>query len=146
MVTQPSRLTCAWAAAIRWSWLAAITVPSVIPGVSSAVQAREKVLAYLKGLGRGSYLFGRVGTWVHNENPDLDHPSNWLHKVQAHAGRLPRYGCITYDFVDDPFPDAAWNEGVQKLWNRRLIVGVYSFFANPGGGACVGLRSQQTRS
>ena len=110
-------------------------VPGVVPGVTSAVQAREKVLAYLKGLGQGSYLFGQVATWVHNENPDLDHPSNWLQKVQTHAGRLPRYGCITYDFVDDPFPDGAWNEGVQKLWNRGLIAGVYSFFANPGGGA-----------
>ena len=43
----------------------------------------------------------------------------------THTGKLPRYGCITYDFVDDPFSDAAWNEGVQKLWDtgpdrRRL--------------------------
>ncbi|MHB1307167.1 MAG: glycosyl hydrolase [Limisphaerales bacterium] len=109
-------------------------VPGVVPGVTSALQAKEKVLAYLKGLSQGSYLFGQVATWVHNENPDMDHPSNWIQKLREHTGRLPRYGCITYDFVDDPFPDAAWNEGVQKLWNRGMIAGVYSFFANPSGG------------
>ena len=38
--------------------------------------------------------------------------------MQEHAGRLPRYGCITYDFEDNPFSDAAWNQGVLKLWNR----------------------------
>lgn len=108
--------------------------PGPAPAGSNAAQAREKVLTYLKGLGQGTYLFGQVGTWVHNENPDMDHPSNWLHKVHAHAGRWPRYGCITYDFEDNPFSDAAWNEGVQKLWNRGLIPGVYTFFANPGGG------------
>lgn len=109
-------------------------VPGVAPGVTGAGQARGKVLAYLQGLSRGSYLFGQVATWVHNENPDLDHPGNWIRKVQARTGRWPRYGCITYDFDDDPFSDAAWNEGVRKLWNRGLIAGIYSFFANPGGG------------
>lgn len=109
-------------------------VPGVTPGVSSAVQAKEAVRAYLQGRGRGSYLFGQVATWVHNENPDLDHPSNWIQKVHAHTDRLPRYGCITYDFEDNPFSDAAWNEGVQKLWDRGMIAGVYSFFANPSGG------------
>ena len=108
--------------------------PGAVPGVSSAVQAKEKVLAYLQGRGRGSYLFGQVATWVHNENPDMDHPRNWIHKVYEHTGRLPRYGCITYDFEDNPFSDAAWNEGVQKLWNRGMIAGIYSFFANPSGG------------
>ncbi len=58
---------------------------------SRAAQAREKVLAYLKARGNGSYLFGQVATWVHKENPDMDHPSNWLKKVQEHTGRLPRY-------------------------------------------------------
>jgi len=110
-------------------------VPGVIPGVTSAAEARQKVQAYLKGLSRETFLFGQVGTWVHNENPDMDHPSNWIRKVREHTGRLPRYGCITYDFVDDPFTDAAWNEGVEKLWRRGMIPGVYSFFANPGGGA-----------
>ena len=109
-------------------------VSGVAPGVNRAISSKEKVLAYLKGRGQGTFLFGQVATWVHNENPDMDHPSNWIHKVQAHTGRLPRYGCITYDFVDDPFSDAAWNEGVQKLWDRGMIVGIYSFFANPGGG------------
>ncbi|RPH38487.1 MAG: hypothetical protein EHM91_13855, partial [Planctomycetota bacterium] len=44
---------------------------------SSATELR----AYLKGLGNGSYLFGQMATWVHNENPDMDHASNWLKKV-----------------------------------------------------------------
>ena len=99
---------------------------------SSATELR----AYLQGLGNGSYLFGQVATWVHNENPDMDHPGNWLKKVHDHTGKMPRYGCITYDFVDDPFPDAEWNEGVKKMWDRGMIVGIYTFFANPaeGGG------------
>jgi hypothetical protein len=43
-------------------------------GDVSAAQARAHVLAFLKSRGHGSYLFGQVATWVHNENPDLDHP------------------------------------------------------------------------
>lgn len=97
--------------------------------------AAEDVLTYLKGLGNGSYLFGQVATWVHNENPDMDDASNWLRKVHDHTGKWPRYGCITYDFVDDPFPDSAWNEGVKKMWDRGLLVGVFSFYANPSGAA-----------
>ncbi len=92
-----------------------------------------EVLAYLKGLGNGSWLFGQVATWVHNENPDMDHSSNWLKKVYDHTGKMPRYGTITYDFVDDPFPDSAWNNGVKKMWDRGMIVGVYTFYANPTG-------------
>jgi len=92
-----------------------------------------EVLAYLKGLGNGSWLFGQVATWVHNENPDMDHPSNWLKKVYDHTGTMPRYGTITYDFHDNPFPDAAWNDGVKKMWDRGMIVGVFSFYANPTG-------------
>ncbi len=110
------------------------SAPGGAGGSRDAAQARDKVLAFLKARGHGSYLFGQVATWVHNENPDLDHLSNWIHKVHAHTGRWPRYGCITYDFDDDPFSDAAWNEGVRKLWARGLIAGVYSFFANPAGG------------
>ena len=93
-----------------------------------------EVLAYLKGLGNGSYLFGQVATWVHNENPDMDHASNWLRKVFDHTGKMPRYGCVTYDFDDNPFPDTTWNQGVKKMWDRGLIVGVFSFYANPSGG------------
>ena len=59
----------------------------------------EKVLATLKGFGNGSYLFGQMATWVHDENPDMDHPSNWLKKVVDHTGKMPRYGCVTYDFL-----------------------------------------------
>ena len=93
----------------------------------------EKVLAYLKGLGHGRYMFGQMATWVHNENPDMDHPTNWLRKVYDHTGKMPRYGCVTYDFHDDPFPDSAWNDGVKKMWDRGLIVGVFTFYANPAG-------------
>ena len=96
---------------------------------------REELRAYLKGLGNGAYLFGQMATWVHNENPDMDHASNWLKKVYDHTGKLPRYGCVTYDFDDDPFPDAQWNRGVKQMWDRGLIVGVYSFYANPAGRA-----------
>lgn len=94
---------------------------------------KEEVLVYLKGLGHGSYLFGQVATWVHDENPDMDHSTNWLKKVYDHTGKMPRYGCVTYDFHDDPFPDEAWNRGVKKMWDRGLIVGVFTFFANPSG-------------
>ncbi len=110
------------------------TTISISALVSYAAQARENVLAYLKARGKGSYLFGQVATWVHKENPDMDHPSNWLKKVQEHTGQLPCYGCITYDFANNPFSDAAWNEGIKKLWDRGLLVGMYSFFANPAGG------------
>lgn len=95
----------------------------------------EKVLKYLKGMGNGFYLFGQMATWVHNENPDMDHPTNWLRKVVDHTGKMPRYGCLTYDFHDDPFPDSAWNTGVKKMWDRGLIVGVFTFYANPSGRA-----------
>jgi hypothetical protein len=94
---------------------------------------KEEIFNYLKGLGNGSYLFGQVATWVHNENPDMDHSSNWLKKVYDHSGKMPRYGVITYDFTDDPYPDSEWNNGVKKMWDRGLIVGVYSFYANPSG-------------
>jgi hypothetical protein len=93
----------------------------------------EKVLGYLEGLGNGRYMFGQMATWVHNENPDMDHPTNWLKKVYDHTGKMPRYGCVTYDFHDDPFPDSAWNNGVKEMWDRGLIVGVFSFYANPTG-------------
>jgi mannan endo-1,4-beta-mannosidase len=46
---------------------------------------------------------------------------------------MPRYGCVTYDFADDPFPDSAWNNGVKEMWERGLIAGVFSFYANPAG-------------
>ncbi len=100
----------------------------------SGAQARMRVLDELKGFGRGHYLFGQMATWVHNENPDMDHPSNWVRKLRDHSGRLPRYACITYDFSDDPFTDEEWNAAVNKLWDRGLLVGVFSFFANPSGG------------
>ncbi len=95
----------------------------------------QEVFSYLRSLGNGSYLFGQMATWVHDENPDMDDASNWLKKVYDHTGKMPRYGCVTYDFHDDPFPDAAWNNGVKKMWDRGMIVGVYTFFANPAGGS-----------
>ena len=63
----------------------------------------------------------------------MDHATNWLKKVHDHTGKMPRYGCVTYDFHDDPFPDEAWNRGVKKMWDRGMIVGVFTFFANPSG-------------
>ena len=93
----------------------------------------DKILAYLRSLGNGRYIFGQMATWVHNENPDMDHPTNWLRKVYNHTGKMPRYGCVTYDFHDDPFPDSAWNNGVKKMWDRGMIVGVFTFYANPSG-------------
>ncbi len=97
-------------------------------------QTKEEVLRYLKSLGNGYWMFGQMATWVHNENPDMDHPSNWLKKIYDHTGIMPRYGCITYDFDDNPFPDADWNAGVKKIWDKGMIAGVYNFFANPCGG------------
>jgi mannan endo-1,4-beta-mannosidase len=102
--------------------------------VALSSQPREELLGYLKTLGNGKWMFGQMATWVHNENPDMDHPSNWLKKVYDHTGKMPRYGCITYDFDDNPFPDSAWNEGVKKIWEKGMICGVYNFFANPCGG------------
>ncbi len=119
----------------RWILLLPLALIPVCASGQDRTAPAEEVLAYLKGLGNGSYLFGQVATWVHNENPDMDHPSNWLRKVHDHTGKMPRYGCVTYDFHDDPFPDAEWNGGVKKMWDRGLIVGVYSFYANPSGRA-----------
>ena len=98
-------------------------------------QSTEEVFKYLRSLGNGSYLFGQMATWVHNENPDMDHATNWLKKVYDHTGKMPRYGCITYDFHDDPFADSEWNSGVKEMWDHGMIVGVFSFYANPSGGS-----------
>jgi mannan endo-1,4-beta-mannosidase len=98
-------------------------------------QPKEELYRYLRNLGNGSYLFGQMATWVHNENPDMDHSSNWLRKIYDHTGKLPRYGCITYDFDDNPYTDSEWNDGVKEMWDRGMIVGVYNFFANPSGGS-----------
>jgi len=103
--------------------------------VKTYTQPTGEVYKYLKSLGNGSYLFGQMATWVHNENPDMDHSSNWLKKVYDHTGKLPRFGCVTYDFHDDPFADSAWNKGVKEMWDRGLIAGVFSFYANPSGGS-----------
>jgi hypothetical protein len=97
-------------------------------------QTKDELLSYLRTLGNGKYLFGQQATWVHRENPDMDHPTNWLKKVYDHTGIMPRYGCITYDFQNNPFPDAAWNEGVKKVWEKGIIPGVYTFWGNPAGG------------
>jgi hypothetical protein len=101
-----------------------------------AAQERTKaeILDGLKGLGHGSYLFGQTATWVHGEKPDLNHPSNWVKKTRDHTGILPAYGCLTYDFDNPRSTDAQWNDGVKQMWDRGLLVGVYSFFANPSGG------------
>jgi hypothetical protein len=109
-----------------------IIFPLLVSGKNNT-SPTAKVLTYLKSLGNGSYLFGQMATWVHNENPDMDHASNWLRKVYNHTGKMPRYGCVTYDFHDNPFPDSDWNKGVKKMWDRGMIVGVFTFYANPSG-------------
>lgn len=112
-------------------WVGLVLLTAAFP---AHAQNRQQILQYLKGLGHGSYLFGQMATWVHGENPHLEHPSNWLKKVHQHTGIMPAYGCLTYDFDDDPFTDAQWNEGVKQIWDRGLLVGVYTFWANPCGG------------
>jgi mannan endo-1,4-beta-mannosidase len=97
-------------------------------------QTKKEVQDWLKGRGHGSYMFGQMASWVHNEMPDLEHRSNWVKRVHDHTGVMPAYGCLTYDFDDDPFPDSTLNEGVKQMWDRGMLVGVYSFFANPSGG------------
>jgi hypothetical protein len=98
-------------------------------------QPKEEVFRYLRTLGNGSYLFGQVATWMHHENPDMDQKGNWIKNVFDHTGKLPRYGCITYNFDDDPFTDSDWNNAVKKMWDKGMIAGVYSWYANPSGGS-----------
>jgi len=113
------------------------TLLIILLSLSSQLRANPKddLFTYLRSLGNGNWLFGQMETWVHNENPDMDSPDNWLSKVYNFTGKMPRYGCVTYDFDDDPFTDAEWNEGVKKMWKRGLIAGVYNFYANPCGGS-----------
>ena len=106
----------------------------LLSSCQTQIETKEDVLKYMKTLGKGSWMFGQVATWVHNENPDMDDPSNWLKKVYDHAGKIPRYGVVTYDFIDFPFPDSVTNAGVKNMWDRGLIAGVYTFYANPNGG------------
>jgi hypothetical protein len=53
------------------SFLMPVAWPQVV--CESRTPPAEKVLAYLRSLGNGSYMFGQMATWVHNENPDMDH-------------------------------------------------------------------------
>lgn len=127
--TEPSRDKTPLACFLRLAVVLLLAFP-----VALHAQTKQEVLDWLKARGHGSYIFGQMATWVHNETPDLDHRSNWLKRVNDHTGIMPAYGCITYDFDDDPFPDTHWNEGVKQMWDRGLLVGVYSFYANPSGG------------
>lgn len=113
----------------------ALTFYLIPNSLSAQSQPRREVYNYLRGLGNGSWMFGQIATWVHNENPDMDYPTNWLKKIYNYTGKLPRYGCITYDFDDDPFTDSEWNGGVKKIWDKGMIAGAYNFFANPCGGS-----------
>ena len=117
----------------RITLIVLLTLFPVCASAADRASRADEVFAYLRQLGNGSYLFGQMATWVHDENPDMDHASNWLKKVSDHTGRMPRYGCVTYDFHDNPFPDSAWNQGVKEMWDRGMMVGVYTFFANPSG-------------
>ncbi|MCC7376222.1 MAG: hypothetical protein IT581_16305 [Verrucomicrobiales bacterium] len=116
-------------ARLPWALLLA-----VLPWTTQAQTAKE-LLTTLRGLGHGKHLFGQVATWVHNENPDPAHPGNWVRKLKDHTGLDPGYACTTYDFEDNPFPDEAWNQGVKAIHDRGIIPGVYTFWANPCGGA-----------
>ena len=71
--------------------LAFLLMPSVC---ESKTPQAEKVLTYLKSMGNGSYMFGQMATWVHNENPDMDHGTNWLRKVYAHTARTDRKSVV----------------------------------------------------
>ena len=86
--------------------------------LTAHAQSTAKVLDYLKSRGNGSYVFGQVATWVHNENPDLDHPSNWIRKVHDHTGLLPRYGCIT----DEGFCNVVGNLNGREFMAHPKIV------------------------
>jgi hypothetical protein len=109
-----------------------IFFPFFVSGENNTSPTADE-LAYLRSLGNGSYLFGQIATWVHNENPDMDNATNWIKKVYDHTGKMPRYGCVTYDFHDNPFLDSEWNKEVKKMWDRGMMVGVFSFYANPSG-------------
>lgn len=133
---------CAWTGRRGWAGLTRMLRPCLlfagllwlaIP-LAAQVRTKAEILNGLQGLGHGSYLAGQMATWVHGEKPDMDHPSNWLKKTLDHTGILPAFGCLTYDFDDNPFTDAQWNEGVKQMWDRGLLLGVYTFFANPSGG------------
>lgn len=119
----------------RFAILCTFLFSSFFVSAESNPSPAADVFAYLRSLGNGSYIFGQMATWVHNENPDMDHATNWLRKVYDHTGKMPRYGCVTYDFHDNPFSDSDWNQGVKKMWDRGMIVGVFSFYANPSGGS-----------
>jgi hypothetical protein len=110
-----------------------VCVCASFAGAAEPDAARQAMFEQMRRLGNGSYVFGQVATWVHDENPDPEHASNWIQKVQQHTGKMPRYGCVTYDFHDNPFPDQAWNDGVKKMAQRGMWVGVFTFWANPSG-------------
>jgi len=113
----------------------ACLVADILPCSAADTGSAQDLLKTLRGLGNGRHLFGQVATWVHNENPDPDHPRNWVRKLQDQTGLLPGYACTTYDFEDDPFPDDAWNRGVKAIHDRGIIPGVFTFWSNPCGGA-----------
>jgi len=95
------------------------------------------VLNYMKSCGNGKYIFGQQGTWVQQgENPDIDNSSNWVKKVYDATGKWPAYGCITY-YLGHRDPNAD-NLGVQKMWDRGMIPGVWTMFPNPQTGGIDG--------
>lgn len=53
--------------------LLVITFVFACPILASS-QPKEELMQYMRGLGNGAYLFGQIGTWVHNANPDMDDP------------------------------------------------------------------------
>ena len=111
-----------------------LSVVLLSSSLNAGAQPAAELLKYLRSLGNGKYLFGQMATWVHNENPDIDNQGNWIRKISDFTGKYPRYACITYDFDDNPFTDEEWNKGVKKIWDRGMIAGIFSFYANPAGG------------
>ena len=56
----------------RALWIALLAFLPLTLSADDRVPPTRDVLTYLKNRGNGSYLFGQVATWVHNEDPDMD--------------------------------------------------------------------------
>ena len=73
--------------------LAFLLVPFVCEGRTAEA---EKVLGYLKGLGNGRYMFGQMGMWVHDENPDMDGSGGLLGADEVRDENSPGGGGSVY--------------------------------------------------
>ena len=66
-----------------------LAIALLLISCKSTISTKEDVINYLKTFGNGSWMFGQVATWVHNENPNMDHPSNWLQKIYTLPADIP---------------------------------------------------------